>query len=89
MARDPGTEKIHVRLADAQVLLAVVDRLAAGVGRGPEAVSLFTGDLAATMFAGTIFIFGGVHTTAPEASMNSSGSPGEWAWRANGSGDCG
>ena len=67
MGRDPGREKIHVRLADAQVLLAVLDRLAAGAGRGPEAVSLFEGDLAATMFAGTIFSSGGVHTTAPEA----------------------
>ena len=47
--------------------LAVLDRLAAGAGLGPEAVSLVEGDLAATMVAGTIFSSGGVHTTAPEA----------------------
>lgn len=65
MAHDLATEKIHVRLTDVRVLLSAVDRLAAGADGRPEVVSLSEGDPATTLFAGIIFISGGVHTTAP------------------------
>src|SRR3954452_1934721 len=65
MAHDQATKKIHVRLTDVRVLLSAVDRLAAGADGRSEVVSLPKGELATTLFAGIIFISGGVHTTAP------------------------